>query len=128
MLSACRGGFALTIQGHGHLTGIPTAAADPADVEPARPRRRRQGHRTAGAAARGSGPPPAVPPPPAATRRPSGAGGVVAAAAPCPLVDLLRHPGDAVALAPPAARPTLDLSTRSARSITDRSRHPGAGA
>src|SRR4051794_20454095 len=119
MLSACRHGFAVTIQGHECLPGIPTAAADPADVAAAGPRRRRQGRRTAGAAARGGGAAPADPPPSVAAGRPRGAGGIVAAAAPSPLVDLLRHAGDPAPLAPPVARPTLDVSTCPSRSTTD---------
>jgi hypothetical protein len=35
-----RSAFAVTIQGHERLAGVPTAAANPADVDPARPGRR----------------------------------------------------------------------------------------
>src|SRR5262249_21554247 len=81
------------VPGHGRLAGVPAAAADPADVAPARPRRRRQGRRTARAPARDGGAAPAGTPP-----KLQPADRVVLASR--PPVGLLRHVGNAAALAP----------------------------
>ena len=47
-------------------------------------------------------------------------------AAPSPLVGVLRHSSYALALAPTADHPPLDLHPCSARSTTDRPEHPGS--
>src|SRR5205814_2993723 len=114
------------IPGHERLAGVPAAPPGSADVDPTRPRRRRQGRRATGAAARGGGAAPAGAPPEAATGRPAGAGGIVPTAAPPALVGVLRYPGYAVALAPGAARPTLDLSAQQNGPTAGRPRSAGA--
>src|SRR4029450_10548097 len=67
-------------------------------------------------------------PPGAQVRRSDRAGDPVAVAAPLALADLLRHAGDADAVAPPADRPALDLSARPPWTATRRSADPGPGA
>src|SRR5512142_814185 len=104
---------------HERVIGLCVGPPDPADAHPAHPRRRRQGRRTARAAPPGRGPAPPGPPPGAAPGGPVRARGAVAAAAPRTLVGVLRHPGHAAALAPPAPGQVLDLPAP-ARPPTDR--------
>ena len=59
-----------------------------------------------------------VTPPQARARRPGRASRPIPAAAAHTLADLLRHPGHAAALAPPADRPALDLPARQTRTAS----------